>query len=193
MTTRREDIDSPLKLASIGTVTDARIKKMGRMNIPLLRWFALVCAIAAGLAIGLNAGGLRFLWSADATHITIGMLALFIIVTLFIGRLTSIRPKALANTHETHNTASLTRVVDACWFAAELEMGLGILVTVSGFLIAFAHGFSQLNLSDTDAARQLVAQMASGLSTALVGTLVGIASSMLLKLQLVNLETYKDV
>jgi hypothetical protein len=189
VTTRREDVESPLKFPAVG----ASSQRYGRMNIPLLRWFALACAIIAGLAVGITAGGLRFLWNADATHITIGMLLLFVIVTLFIGRLTAIRPKAIANTHESHTTASLTRVVDACWFAAELEMGLGILVTVSGFLIAFSHGFAQLNLADTDAARALVAQMASGLSTALVGTLVGIASSMLLKLQLVNLETYKDV
>lgn len=189
MTTRREDVESPLKFPAVG----ASPQRYERMNIPLLRWFALACAIVAGLAVGITAGGLHFLWAADATHITIAMLLLFVIVTVFIGRLTAIRPKALANTHQGHNIASLTRVVDACWFAAELEMGLGILVTVSGFLIAFSHGFAKLNLADTDAARQLVAQMASGLSTALVGTLVGIASSMLLKLQLVNLETYKDV
>jgi hypothetical protein len=190
VTTRREDVEGTLKFPS---AVSASTRKFGRGNIPLLRWFALACTITAGLVVGISAGGLRFLWGADATHITLGMLLLFVIVTLFIGRLTAIRPKALANTHATYNTASLTRVVDACWFAAELEMGLGILVTVSGFLIAFSHGFAQLNLADTDAARALVAQMASGLSTALVGTLVGIASSMLLKLQLVNLETYKDV
>jgi hypothetical protein len=176
VTTRREDIEGPLKFPAAVSVP---ARGPARMNIPLLRWF--------------GAGGLHFLWTADATHITLGMLLLFVIVTLFIGRLTAIRPKAISNAHQSYNTASLTRVVDACWFAAELEMGLGILVTVSGFLIAFSHGFSHLDLSDTDAARQLVAQMASGLSTALVGTLVGIASSMLLKLQLVNLETYKDV
>jgi len=139
----------------------------------------------AGAVVGIAFGGLGYLWTADTTHITVGMVALFVVVSAYIGRLTAIRNSAAS----AGSPERMKRLVDACWFAGELEMGLGILVTVSGFLIAFAHGFTHLNLSDTDSARQLVSQMASGLSTALVGTLVGIATSMLLKLQLVNLET----
>ena len=101
------------------------------MNIPLLRWFALTCAMLAGAIIGITSGGLAFLWSADATHITIGMLALFIIVTVFIGRLTALRVNhAAAAIGAEVPAASSERLVEACWFASELEMGLGILVTV---------------------------------------------------------------
>jgi len=162
------------------------------MNIPLLRWFALSCAMLAGAIVGIACGGLAFLWTADGTHITIGMLALFVGVSIFIGRLTARRVNQLPLSNEQGAASpdpSGARLVEACWFASELEMGLGILVTVAGFLIAFSRGFRHLDLANANAARELIGQMASGLSTALVGTLTGIATSMLLKLQLVNLET----
>ena len=60
--------------------------------------------------------------------------------------------------------------------------------TVIGFLLMLGTAFTNLDVSNSAALQDALASMAVGMSTALYTTLIGLVSSLILKVQLVNLE-----
>jgi biopolymer transport protein ExbB/TolQ len=75
-----------------------------------------------------------------------------------------------------------------CWYSADSMTSLGMIGTVVGFLMMLGTAFSGLNLGDTVSAQKAISQMAVGISTALVTTLVGLVCSQITKFILINLE-----
>jgi len=59
---------------------------------------------------------------------------------------------------------------------------------VSGFIFMLHSVFGNLNLQDTAAIQQSLGSMAQGMGTALLTTLIGLISSVLVKSQLVMVE-----
>jgi biopolymer transport protein ExbB/TolQ len=74
------------------------------------------------------------------------------------------------------------------WFIAETCLGLGMVGTITGFLLMLSTTFSNIDVSDVATLQQALADMALGMSTALYTTLIGLISSILIKIQLINLE-----
>jgi hypothetical protein len=142
-----------------------------------LKWLLVFSASVIGLAVCAALGLLRSLWEVDATRISFVILALYLVVSPFVGWLT---------TKATHRTVA--DYVRACHFAAELMLGLGMLGTVIGFLQMLGLGFKGLDPSNAQSVQAALAGIASGISVALTTTLVGLACSMLLQLQIVNLD-----
>jgi hypothetical protein len=67
-------------------------------------------------------------------------------------------------------------------------MGLGMLGTVIGFLLMLGPAFRGLDAANVQSMQAALGFMAAGMGVALTTTLVGLACSMLLQLQLVNLD-----
>ena len=65
---------------------------------------------------------------------------------------------------------------------------LGLIGTVTGFIIMLGGAFADLDLSNIGQAKEVIRDMAAGMSTALTTTLVGLVCSIITKLQLMNLE-----
>lgn len=145
------------------------------MLMTKLRYWWFLCLMIIGAVIGIRNGGLNFLWQADQTKITMVMLGVFIVVTFFIGWMTIFE-------HWTE------QYIDACWFTSDALMRLGILTTVMGFILMFNGAIGHLDLSNAANVRALVLSISTGLTTALVGTLVGVATSLLVGVQIKNLE-----
>ena len=60
--------------------------------------------------------------------------------------------------------------------------------TVVGFILMLLGSFQNIDAGDTIALQKTLGQLASGMSTALFTTLVGLVSSILLKVQFFNLS-----
>lgn len=71
----------------------------------------------------------------------------------------------------------------AAWIASFLPL-LGLLGTVIGFMLAFGGDINPETMTDPEGFKQLVAQMLSGLGTALSTTLVGIVAYIWLEVSL---------
>ena len=75
------------------------------------------------------------------------------------------------------------------WFFSEIMLGLGMLGTVIGFILMLGDSMAELDINDTAKTTEVLGSMALGMSTALYTTAVGLVCSILLKIQLVNLES----
>jgi hypothetical protein len=80
------------------------------------------------------------------------------------------------------------KVRDWHWFVSDSVLSLGMVGTLYGFLIILGQAFVDVDTSSTESMTAVISLLASGMSTALVTSLVGLVASLFLKLQLVVIE-----
>jgi uncharacterized membrane protein YuzA (DUF378 family) len=78
---------------------------------------------------------------------------------------------------------------DVHWFASDAVLSIGMVGTLFGFLLVLGQSFSEIDTSSMESMSNAIGTLASGMSTALVTSLVGLVASLWLKLQLVILES----
>ena len=138
----------------------------------LLRWWLIFCLtiLAGGIAIYFDIH--KELYKADQTKISFLILTIFILTSIWIGVVTKLQD----------------RTVELGWFIAEACLALGMIGTVTGFLLMVNGAFTQIDLSNPTTIQNSLVNMALGMSTALYTTLTGLICSLALKIQLVNVE-----
>ena len=138
----------------------------------LLRWWLIFCLtiLAGGIAIYFDIH--KELYKADQTKISFLILTIFVLTSIWIGVVTKLQD----------------RTVELGWFIAEACLALGMIGTVTGFLLMLNGAFTQIDLSNPTTIQNSLVNMALGMSTALYPTLTGLICSLALKIQLVNVE-----
>ena len=138
----------------------------------LLRWWLIFCLtiLAGGIAIYFDIH--KELYKADQTKISFLILTIFILTSIWIGVVSKLQD----------------RTVELGWFIAEACLALGMIGTVTGFLLMLNGAFTQIDLSNPTTIQNSLVNMALGMSTALYTTLTGLICSLALKIQLVNVE-----
>ena len=141
----------------------------------LLRWWLIVCLsiLAGGVAVYFNLH--QDLYDGDQTKLSFLILTLFILTSGWVGWCTKKSEIQIQN-------------IDVGWFVAEACLALGMIGTVTGFLLMLSGAFANIDLANTATIQTALSQMALGMSTALYTTLVGLICSLTLKIQLVNVE-----
>ena len=152
--------------------------------LTMLRWWFITCLTVAGLVAAGFFGFFPYLWKADVTKLSFISLALFATVNTFVGMLTY---------HAKDGDQLFTKHLPLCWFMCEFLMGLGMVGTLVGFLVMLNSAFGgTINLADAVGTQKILSSMAVGFATAGLTTLVGLGCSLILKLQLINLEYLED-
>ena len=123
-------------------------------------------------------GWWEFLYNADMTKISFIIIGTFVISSLAVGYI------GLKNT--TWDT--IESISNYVWFASEAMITIGMIGTVAGFLIMLNTAFSGLDVNDIRNVQEAISDMAIGMSTALVTTLVGLICSTLIKVQILVYE-----
>ena len=126
--------------------------------------------LAGGIAIYFDIH--KELYNADQTKISFLILTIFVLSSLWIGWVTKMQD----------------RTVEIGWFIAEACLALGMIGTVTGFLLMLNGAFAEIDLSNPTTIQTSLTKMALGMSTALYTTLTGLICSLALKIQLVNVE-----
>jgi hypothetical protein len=150
----------------------------------LLRWWFIVCAIGLGVLGATQFGLMSKLWEVDHTKLSFVAIAIFTVISLFLGYLTNVARKSqeLVKPH-----------LSFCWFMAEFLMGVGMLGTLIGFLLLLNSALGGGTIAGDFASMQkVIAEMSIGFATAATTTIVGLTTSLLTKLQLINLEYLID-
>lgn len=148
--------------------------------IMFLRWWFIVTLSTCGMVLAGVLGLYRYILQVDATYLSFVSIALFVAMSIFVGYL---------SWTARHGNQDFTKHLPLCWFSAELMLGFGMMGTLIGFLIMLQGAFGGgLDLTNTSTTQQALTRMALGFATAGITTVVGLACSMLLKAQLINLE-----
>jgi hypothetical protein len=111
----------------------------------------------------------NFLYANDFTKLSFVIIAILFFTTLIIGY------KYYKNNHD----------FEIEWFTSEVVISLGMIGTVVGFIFMLYAAFSELTVDDPVKLQQSMMLMAKGMGTALLTTLVGLISSVLIKCQLI--------
>ncbi len=116
---------------------------------------------------------IQLLYVADTTMLTFLILAIALVTSVAIGLKRS-------NMQGQENSIY--------WFTSDAVLSIGMVGTLFGFLLVLGSAFTEIDTSSTESMTAAIGLLASGMSTALTTSLVGLISSLWLKLQLVVLE-----
>ena len=144
----------------------------------LLKWWLIFCLTLLGLCTCVYFNIHKDLYAADVTRLSFLIISIFICTSVWIGTKTY-----KIGIHQDYNQKS-----DVGWFISESCLALGMVGTVTGFLIMLGTAFANVDVTNAATLQQALSDMATGMSTALWTTLVGLVSSLIIKVQLVNLE-----
>ena len=142
-----------------------------------LYWWLIVCAIGTVSYITHSMGWLVPVYTNDLTYITFLITVVTMLTTLSLGYKFKV-PDDLD--------------VDIEWFVSDVVLTLGMLGTIIGFMIMLRGTFSSIEFNDANSIRLALSSMSQGLFTALNTTLIGLVSSIILKVQLILYENVKD-
>ena len=142
-----------------------------------LYWWLIVCAVGTLSYITHSMGWLVPVYTNDLTYITFLITVVTMLTTLSLGYKFKV-PDA--------------DTVDVEWFVSDVVLTLGMLGTIIGFMIMLRGTFSSIEFNDANSIRLALSSMSQGLFTALNTTLIGLVSSIILKVQLVVYENVKD-
>jgi hypothetical protein len=137
----------------------------------LVFWLSVASAVVAGFL-----GFFPYLWRNDASYLSWACLALYALMTAFVGQLTQ---------GARRGGQGFAQHLPLCWFAANTLLGLGMIGTLIGFMLLLQ---SMVGIGANPDIQKLLQAMMLGFSTAGLTTIVGLACSLLLKLQLINLQ-----
>lgn len=139
-------------------------------------WWLLTVIQMIGLGVAINFGAIEYLLSADITRLSFVIFVIWILTTLNIG----------------WNSFKKNYDHDLAWFNAEICMSIGMVGTIIGFILMLSGSLGDIDPSDVETMKRVIADMAAGMSTALVTTLTGLVANILLKIQVVSQEYDKE-
>ena len=144
----------------------------------LLKWWLIFCLTLLGLCICVYFNIHKDLYAADVTRLSYLIISIFLCTSIWIG----------TKTYKVGILQDYNQQSDVGWFISESCLALGMVGTVTGFLIMLGTAFANVDVTNAATLQQALSDMAIGMSTALWTTLVGLVSSLIIKVQLVNLE-----
>jgi len=144
----------------------------------LLKWWLIFSLTLLGLGTCVYFNIHKDLYAADVTRLSFFIISIFICTSIWIG----------TKTYKVGIQQDYNQQSDVGWFISESCLALGMVGTVTGFLIMLGTAFTNIDVTNAATLQQALADMATGMSTALWTTLVGLVSSLIIKVQLVNLE-----
>ena len=155
---------------------------MDKVNSILLRWWFLLCTQVALGTVAYHFSFFHHLYREDTTRIGFCILGILILTSLWIGK----RIYSLKS-----NWAGPKEAIECLspgWFVAESCLVLGLIGTVTGFILMLGTAFTELDVTNITSVQNALIKMSLGMSTALYTTLVGLISSLIIKIQLVTIE-----
>ena len=155
---------------------------MDKVNSILLRWWLLFCTQSALTTVAYHFGFFHHLYREDTTRIGFFILGILLLTTLWVGKKTYSLKKNWAGADEAIKEFS------SGWFIAESCLVLGLIGTVTGFILMLGTAFTELDVTNITSVQGALVKMSLGMSTALYTTLVGLISSLAIKIQLVTIE-----
>tara|TARA_B100000949_G_scaffold2703_1_gene2368 strand:+ start:157 stop:687 length:531 start_codon:yes stop_codon:yes gene_type:complete len=162
---------------------------------PLLRWWLFI-SLTIILTFSFYYFGLfAEVWDKDRTKLSFLIMFLFFFTSIHCGKETI----KVSNALEGNVSENEIKNIDwrgnqeIGWFISDLVLTIGMIGTVSGFLLMLTGAFAGVDLNDEVAMKNVLEKMSKGMSTALYTTLFGLICGGLLKIQYFSLGRATDI
>ena len=142
----------------------------------------MFCTKFALTTVAYHFGFFQHLYREDTTRIGFFILGLLLLTTLWLGK------KVYSFKNNWVGGEEAIESVSPGWFLAETCLVLGLIGTVTGFILMLGTAFTELDVTNIVSVQGALVKMSLGMSTALYTTLVGLISSLAIKIQLVTIE-----
>ena len=142
----------------------------------------MFCTQFALATVAYHFGFFQHLYREDTTRIGFFILGLLLLTTLWLGK------KVYSFKNNWVGEEEAFESVSPGWFIAETCLVLGLIGTVTGFILMLGTAFTELDVTNIVSVQGALVKMSLGMSTALYTTLVGLISSLAIKIQLVTIE-----
>ena len=153
----------------------------------ILRWYTGVAIAIAGLEVAFFKGYLSDVYDNDVTKISVAIFSILLWQTYRTGKILF---KTYQSVIPEDAIASCKDEIESGWFWSDNVLSLGMIGTVIGFMTMLS-GFITLDITDPESVQSIIAQLGSGMATALTTTLVGLIASVLIKIQFFMIENTK--
>ena len=147
------------------------------MKTEFFRWWLFICLLSIGAYFGVYFDIFSTIFNTDKTYLSSVILLLFTGSTLLTGYRTW-----LFNYRKTYTDTKVG------WFCGEVMFALGMIGTLIGFVLVFGDALAHIDLDNQANKVKIIADMGIGISTAIYTTLAGLVCTILLWIQLINLE-----
>ncbi len=151
------------------------------MPRPMMVWLAGMSSIVAFVEVAWIKGFIQTIYESDFTKISVLIAVIFLIQSVLCGI------EMWEQTQKNGSYKDAEEVIEKGWLWSDIVLSLGMIGTVIGFMIMLA-GFVGVDFSDFDSVQGLITKLSAGMATSLSTTLVGLITSVILKLQFFNLE-----
>ena len=142
----------------------------------------MFCTQFALATVAYHFGFFQHLYREDTTRIGFFILGLLLLTTLWLGK------KVYSFKNNWIGEEEAFESVSPGWFLAETCLVLGLIGTVTGFILMLGTAFTELDVTNIVSVQGALVKMSLGMSTALYTTLVCLISSLAIKIQLVTIE-----
>ena len=162
---------------------------------PLLRWWLFI-SLTIILTFAFYYFGLfAEVWDKDRTKLSFLIMIMFFFTSIHCGKETIKVSKALEKNISENKIKNIDwrGNQEVGWFISDFVLTIGMIGTVSGFLLMLTGAFAGVDLTDEVAMKNVLEKMSKGMSTALYTTLFGLICGGLLKIQYFNLGRATDL
>ena len=146
------------------------------------KWFLLNAIVGTAVFLAEQKEAISSIIKNDLSYISILIMALYVVVSIYIGRLCYLSDK-INKKREKAAKEYLKERSELGWFSAEHFFSLGLLGTIIGLIIS-----TQGSLDSSLPTSEIVAGLKEGLNTAFYTTVCGIVFSLPLQVQLMILK-----
>ena len=147
-------------------------------------WTSFNIVVIVTIIAQVQFGIFEYVMANDPTYITSLVVVIALSTSLMIGHKSY--QLQFKNIHGTTNH------LEPYWFAADVVMSIGMVGTLVGFLLVLTSAFTDIDTSSQEAMKEVIGELAAGMGVALLTSLAGLISSIILKSQLVMLENSQD-
>jgi len=154
--------------------------------MPFWKWWTSIVVIILAISYAqYQLDILNFIYNNDPTRITAIIGIIFLLCTIRIGYVSW--QKQFLYTQQDHFNKN-----EILWFCSDVVMSIGMVGTLIGFLIVLTTTFTDIDTTSAQAMKEVIGTLASGMGIALMTSLTGLISSIILKFQLVMTENLNE-
>jgi len=146
------------------------------------KWWTTVVIVAVLCAIAeyyINIS--NYLLVQDGTKISLLILTILMACSISVGR--------HAYNLQFKETAPKKSSIEPLWYFSDAVLSIGMVGTLVGFLIVLTSTFTSIEGYTPEELKTVIGELASGMGIALITSLTGLLSSIILKFQLVLLDS----